>query len=59
MASNEIYKQLLIYDVNYFSLYRTELSKTTAGFSGLITKLDNLNTSNPTFYEVFKQDTMI
>jgi hypothetical protein len=56
LASNEIYNQVLIYDVNYFSLYRTELSKSAAGFSGLITKLDNLYKDNPVIYDVFIQD---
>ncbi|QGQ96671.1 hypothetical protein EHS13_18200 [Paenibacillus psychroresistens] len=55
-SSNEIFNQLLIYDINYFSLYRTELSKTLAGYHGLITKLDNIPTSASNYSDVYKQD---
>jgi hypothetical protein len=55
LASTESYKSVLIYDVNYFSLYRTELSKSIAGFSGLKTILDNRKANDSSFYEVWTQ----
>jgi hypothetical protein len=56
IPSNEIYKFIFIYDINYFALYRTELSKTAAGFNGLISKFHNLNTANLAVSEVYRQD---
>jgi hypothetical protein len=55
LDSTNSYKFILIYDVNYFSLYRSELSKTIAGFSGLKTILVNRNTNDNSFYEVWMQ----
>jgi hypothetical protein len=55
--SNDIYKNFLVYDVNYFVLYRTELSKTLAHFSGLRTLLENTKQSaiNSNFFEIWRQ----
>lgn len=55
--SNDIYKIILVYDMNYFSLYRTELSKTLAHFSGLKNILANTNTvaSDSSFLRLWMQ----
>lgn len=58
-TSNVIFNRVLIYDINYFSLYRIELSKTLAGFNGLIAKLDYFATANSTFIDLFDLDSLV
>jgi hypothetical protein len=55
MASNDVFKSILIYDINYFSLYRTELSKTLALFSGLIILMNSTDTVISSFIDALVQ----
>jgi hypothetical protein len=56
LASDEVFHTILIYDINYFSKYRTELSKIVANISGLKTKLDRKDAESTAFVDLWKQD---
>ncbi|MEX2461364.1 MAG: hypothetical protein WD469_08720 [Paenibacillaceae bacterium] len=55
MTENDVFKAILIYDIHYFSLYRTELGKTLALFSGLNTLMASTQTNITSFIETWKQ----
>jgi hypothetical protein len=56
LNSTLVYQQLLIYDINYFSAYKTGPGKILAAFSGLKTRLDNANAIAFNFYEQWMKD---
>jgi hypothetical protein len=53
-TNKEIFQAIVIYDVNYFSSYKTGLSKILASFSGLDTQLDLANINSPEFLNSWK-----
>ena len=55
LASNDVFKAVVIYDINYFSLYRTEISKTLALFSGLKKRLISYNPVGTSIIELWME----
>jgi hypothetical protein len=53
-TNKEIFQAIVIYDINYFSSYKTGLGKILASFSGLDTQLHSVNNNSPEFYDSLK-----
>jgi len=56
LAVNSIYEHILVYDMNYFSEYRTNSGKVLAVFSGMKTRLDRMVLITTELYEQWMQD---
>jgi hypothetical protein len=50
-TNREIFRAIVIYDVNYFSSYKTGLGKILASFNGLGTQWDLANINSPEFLD--------
>ncbi|MDB5053109.1 MAG: hypothetical protein JWM44_1159 [Bacilli bacterium] len=56
LSSDEIFQHILIYDLEYFSQYKTGLGKILASFSGLKTRLENAAIIAANFSQQWMQD---